>query len=158
MHLQDGAITEARRLFADGATTHMPLVEALRLIQDDDDTTRALEISGMSASGWVEELLDSTTSDATLPDIPQPALFEGQLRPYQLTGLRWLAFLSRFGIGACLADDMGLGKTIQLIALLQHEREENAAVVGPTLLIVPTSVVANWELSLIHISEPTRPY
>jgi len=156
VHLQEGAITEARRLFADGATTHMPLVEALRLIQDDDDTTRALEISGMSASGWVEELLDSTTSDATLPDIPQPALFEGQLRPYQLTGLRWLAFLSRFGIGACLADDMGLGKTIQLIALLQHEREENAAVVGPTLLIVPTSVVANWEREIDKFSPELR--
>ena len=156
VHLQEGAIAEARRLFADGATTKMPLVEALRLIQDDEDSTRALEISGMSATGWVKELLDSTTSDATLPDIPQPALFEGQLRPYQLTGLRWLSFLSRFGIGACLADDMGLGKTIQLIALLQHERAENAAVVGQTLLIVPTSVVANWEREIDKFAQELR--
>ncbi|MDP6542193.1 MAG: DEAD/DEAH box helicase, partial [Phycisphaerales bacterium] len=156
VHLQDGAIDEARRLFADGATTKMPLVEALRLIQDDDDSTRALEISGMSATGWVKELLDSTTDNATLPEIEQPPLFEGQLRPYQLTGLRWLAFLSRFGIGACLADDMGLGKTIQLIALLQHERADECIAVGQTLLIVPTSVVGNWYRELDKFSPEIR--
>lgn len=156
VHLQEGAIAEARRLFAEGVNTQMPLVEALRLIQDDEDSTRALEISGMSATGWVKELLDSTTDTATLPEISQPAAFEGQLRPYQLTGLRWLAFLSRFGIGACLADDMGLGKTIQLIALLQHERAQNGGIVGQTLLIVPTSVVGNWQREIDKFSPELR--
>ncbi len=144
VQLQDGAIEEAKQLFADGATTHMPLVEALRLAQGEGDTLHALTIGGLSATGWVHELLESTSDNETLPDIPQPPKFEGQLRPYQLTGLRWLAFMSKFGIGTCLADDMGLGKTIQLIALLQHERIEQANVVGPTLLISPTSVVGNW--------------
>ncbi len=32
------------------------------------------------------------------------------LREYQATGVNWLAFLSKLGLGACLADDMGLGK------------------------------------------------
>ena len=144
VHLQDGAIEEAKRLFADGATTNMQLVEALRLAQGDGDKLHALTIGGLSATGWVHELLGSTTDSESLPDIDQPPNFEGQLRPYQLTGLRWLAFMSKFGIGTCLADDMGLGKTIQLIALLQHERLEDANIVGPTLLIAPTSVVGNW--------------
>ena len=144
VHLHAGAIEEAKRLFADGATAQMPLVEALRLTRGGGDTLQSLTIGGLTATGWVHELLESTTDSESLPEILQPALFEGQLRPYQLTGLRWMAFLSKFGIGTCLADDMGLGKTIQLIALLQHERAENPEGVGQTLLIVPTSVVGNW--------------
>ncbi len=144
VHLHAGAIEEAKRLFADGATTQMPLVEALRLTRSGGDTLQSLTIGGLTTTGWVHELLESTTDSESLPEISQPALFEGQLRPYQLTGLRWMAFLSKFGIGTCLADDMGLGKTIQLIALLQHERAENPEGVGQTLLIVPTSVVGNW--------------
>jgi superfamily II DNA or RNA helicase len=166
VHLQPGAIEEAKRLFVDGATTSMPLVEALRLTQGDGDTNHALSIGGFTATGWVKELLDSTTDSESLPEVSQPPNFEGQLRPYQLTGLRWMAFLSKFGIGTCLADDMGLGKTIQLIALLQHERIEQHAIIGPTLLVVPTSVVGNWARELdkfapelkVHIHHgPDRP-
>ena len=166
VHLQQGAIEEAKRLFVDGATTSMQLVEALRLAQGDGDNTHALSIGGLTATGWVNELLESTSNTESLPEISQPPNFEGQLRPYQLTGLRWMAFLSKFGIGTCLADDMGLGKTIQLIALLQHERIEQGAGVGPSLLIVPTSVVGNWERELdkfapeitVHVHHgPDRP-
>jgi superfamily II DNA or RNA helicase len=144
VHLHSGAIEEAKELFSDGAKTSMPLVDALRLTRGDGNKLKSLTIGGLTTTGWVHELLESTNDSESLPEISQPTLFEGQLRPYQLTGLRWMAFLSKFGIGTCLADDMGLGKTIQLIALLQHEREENPDVVGPTLLIVPTSVVGNW--------------
>ena len=166
VHLQPGAIEEAKRLFVDGVTSSMPLIEALRLVQGDGNQTQMLSIGGLTATGWVHELLESTSDSESLPDIPQPPKFEGQLRPYQLTGLRWMAFLSKFGIGTCLADDMGLGKTIQLIALLQHERIDSIAGVGPTLLVVPTSVIGNWERELdkfapeldVHIHHgPERP-
>src|SRR5947209_11022160 len=66
----------------------------------------------------------------------------GTLRPYQVRGYSWLAFLRRWGLGACLADDMGLGKTIQTLALVQREWHRHAR---PVLLICPTSVVANWK-------------
>ncbi|MEE2912892.1 MAG: DEAD/DEAH box helicase [Planctomycetota bacterium] len=144
VHLHEKAIEEAKHLFANGTSIQMPLVEALRLTRSGGDSLQSLTIGGLTATGWVHELLAATTNSESLPEISQPTLFEGQLRPYQLTGLRWMAFLSRFGIGTCLADDMGLGKTIQLSALLQHERAENSDGVGPTLLIVPTSVVGNW--------------
>ena len=48
------------------------------------------------------------------------------LRPYQKDGLRWLWWLSRLGLGGCLADDMGLGKTVQVIALLPCSRRRAA--------------------------------
>ena len=72
-----------------------------------------------------------------------PAGFQGELRPYQREGLGWLDFLPRFGFGGILADDMGLGKTIQVLALLQRRRTLRQAR-GPSLIVVPRSLVFNW--------------
>jgi SNF2 family DNA or RNA helicase len=156
VHLQKGAIEEAKELFVDGSSMSIPLVEALRLAQGDGETLKALSVGDLTSNGWVSELLESTTDNESLPEIQQPPKFEGQLRPYQITGLRWMSFLSKFGIGTCLADDMGLGKTIQLIALLQHERIDQSEFVGPTLLVVPTSVIGNWERELDKFSPELR--
>ena len=116
-------------------------------------------VAGLSGADWVGRLLDQAP-DTRIGDQTQPASFKGELRPYQLRGLQWMAYLDRLGLGACLADDMGLGKTIQLIALLLKEREVPAPVpgvngelppaaeppnVGPTLLFAPASVVGNWQ-------------
>ncbi|MBM4081891.1 MAG: helicase SNF2, partial [Planctomycetes bacterium] len=78
-----------------------------------------------------------------------PAGFVGQLRGYQRDGLGWLDFLQKFGFGGCLADDMGLGKTIQVLALLESRRElrakpDAASRPGPSLVVVPKSLVYNW--------------
>jgi superfamily II DNA or RNA helicase len=61
------------------------------------------------------------------------------LRPYQREGFEWMSRLASWGIGACLADDMGLGKTVQTLAVLSNRVDE-----GPTLVVAPTSVTANW--------------
>ena len=68
-----------------------------------------------------------------------PPTLRAELRPYQEEGFRWLARLSRWGAGACLADDMGLGKTVQSLALLLERAAD-----GPALVVAPTSVVSNW--------------
>ncbi len=94
------------------------------------------------ARGWLKRLFDSL-DESKLEDLPQPTSFVGELRPYQVRGYSWMAFLRRYGLGACLADDMGLGKTVQLLTLLLREQEASAS--GPTLLICPTSVVGNWQ-------------
>jgi SNF2 family DNA or RNA helicase/CRISPR/Cas system CMR-associated protein Cmr5 small subunit len=73
-----------------------------------------------------------------------PTSFEGSLRPYQHAGYNWLRFLNEFKFGGCLADDMGLGKTVQTLALLAHEKEHNPGFTS--LLVMPTSLVYNWEL------------
>lgn len=75
-------------------------------------------------------------------ELPVPQEIHGTLRPYQIRGYSWLAFLSQFGLGGCLADDMGLGKTIQAIAFLAHLRKEEPD--KPFLLVCPTSLLGNW--------------
>jgi SNF2 family DNA or RNA helicase len=72
-----------------------------------------------------------------------PAGFHGELRPYQREGLGWLDYLQKFDFGGILADDMGLGKTIQVLALLQKRRARRQAK-GPSLAVVPRSLVFNW--------------
>jgi DNA helicase INO80 len=44
--------------------------------------------------------------------IETPKSFKGELKSYQLKGLRWLDNLYSQGINGILADEMGLGKTI----------------------------------------------
>ncbi|KAF9256740.1 hypothetical protein L218DRAFT_1081215 [Marasmius fiardii PR-910] len=77
--------------------------------------------------------------------ITQPLLLRGILRPYQFSGLEWLASLHTNNLNGILADEMGLGKTIQTIALLAHLACDRG-IWGPHLIIVPTSVILNWEM------------
>jgi SNF2 family DNA or RNA helicase len=74
-----------------------------------------------------------------LLDTPIPANLQAELRTYQEEGFRWLARLSAWEGGACLADDMGLGKTVQTLAILL-----NRATLGAALVVCPVSVVGNW--------------
>lgn len=55
---------------------------------------------------------------------PQPEMFRGKLKGYQLRGMNWLANLYSQGISGILADEMGLGKTVQSIAFLCHIAEK----------------------------------
>lgn len=73
-----------------------------------------------------------------------PSGFSGSLRAYQKAGFDWLMFLNRYQFGGCLADDMGLGKTVQTLAMLQAQKEQG--VQEPTLLVMPTSLIYNWQL------------
>jgi superfamily II DNA or RNA helicase len=101
------------------------------------------------AAAWqrqVQGLLTLTEIERAAP----PATLHAQLRPYQLSGFQWLAFLWQHGLGGILADDMGLGKTLQALALLRYARDaadrETAEPVpsDPFLIVAPTSVLANW--------------
>ncbi|KAJ7647815.1 SNF2 family N-terminal domain-containing protein [Roridomyces roridus] len=77
--------------------------------------------------------------------VTPPLLLRGVLRPYQQSGLEWLASLHSNHINGILADEMGLGKTIQTISLLAHLACDRG-IWGPHLIIVPTSVLLNWEM------------
>ena len=50
-------------------------------------------------------------------------------------------------LNGILADEMGLGKTIQTIAFLAHLALEKS-MWGPHLIVVPTSVMLNWEMEI----------
>jgi non-specific serine/threonine protein kinase len=88
--------------------------------------------------------------------VPLPNDLRATLRPYQQDGYAWLAFLYEHRFGACLADDMGLGKTLQAICLLAAIHEGRIAassgVKGPHLVVVPTSLLFNWELELARFA------
>ncbi|WWD03258.1 hypothetical protein V865_001309 [Kwoniella europaea PYCC6329] len=86
-----------------------------------------------------------TEVDEEGPRVKQPFLLRGTLRPYQQAGLEWLASLWENGMNGILADEMGLGKTIQTISLLGHLACDKG-IWGQHLIIVPTSVILNWEM------------
>ncbi len=124
-------------------------IEALRAA-----VTGEMQIDGVTTEvdtvGWLEEVrLRLAASDRDIVPAEQPAGLEGQLREYQLQGLRWMAQLTDLGLGGILADDMGLGKTVMLIALHlnRHElhRKRTGEEAPPTLVVCPASVLGNWE-------------
>jgi SNF2 family DNA or RNA helicase len=127
----------------------MELGEALRLGLGQEESELGLPINAIEGEGWIKELIDSLSDSVKITSILPPPSFKGKLRPYQLKGVSWLAFLKQFGFGACLADSMGLGKTIQLITLLLHDRElatkQGGPMPNPTLIICPMSIVGNWQ-------------
>ncbi|KAJ5180799.1 hypothetical protein N7492_004009 [Penicillium capsulatum] len=92
-----------------------------------------------------EKSLQPSHSPAPNSKTPIPHLLRGTLREYQHGGLDWLAGLYNNHINGILADEMGLGKTIQTIALLAHLAVDHG-VWGPHLVVVPTSVMLNWEM------------
>ncbi len=129
----------------------MSLGDALRVGLGAGTAEMGLPVVDIEAEDWINDVLGRLAQNVPLTDIEVPATFQGKLRPYQLKGVSWLAFLKQFGFGACLADSMGLGKTIQLITLLLHERDklkDNETFPGPTLLICPMSIVGNWQKEL----------
>ncbi len=93
---------------------------------------------------WMQEVFTKLRSPASLQSVPAPEGLRAHLRPYQQIGLNWLTFLHDLGFGACLADDMGLGKTIQILSLIQSMKERKDRGYGPSLLIVPASLIDNW--------------
>ena len=102
-----------------------------------------LAFEGVTAEGWVDDLLKQLQGNQPFTQLEPPPDLHATLRPYQLRGYSWLAFLRGWGLGACLADDMGLGKTIQTLSLIQADRA--AGEQRPVLLVCPTSVVGNWQ-------------
>ncbi|SNS41137.1 Superfamily II DNA or RNA helicase, SNF2 family [Actinomadura meyerae] len=119
----------------------MTAAEAIRAIVHAGDD--ALPLTEVDAGGPLGDLL-SGEADRRLTPMRTPEELDAELRPYQERGLSWLAFMDGLGLGALLADDMGLGKTILVLSLLVHERERGARP-GPTLAILPMSLVGNWQ-------------
>jgi SNF2 family DNA or RNA helicase len=131
------------------AMREMSLGEALRIGLGEGVSEIGLPVVGMEAEGWIKEALDRLTRHAELDMIDVPATFNGVLRPYQVKGVSWLAFLKQFGFGACLADDMGLGKTACLIAAILYGQAASGNVTAtPSLVICPMSIVGNWQREL----------
>ena len=121
-----------------------PVRDILRMALGGWTDRGGVPFEGVSADGWIADMIARLEGGKTLEEEAVPTGFRGELRPYQVRGYSWLAFLKRWGLGACLADDMGLGKTLQTLGLLLWLRREGTAH-APSLLVAPASLLANWK-------------
>jgi SNF2 family DNA or RNA helicase len=135
----------------------LALADALQLGlgADAQALPAGVEFAGLEVEGWLKDLLEQLSDAQTIEVLPPPKELRGELRPYQARGVSWMAFLRRFGLGACLADDMGLGKTLQTITLLLDQRER-MGVKEPALIVCPTSVVGNWQREIARFAPSLR--
>lgn len=106
------------------------------------------------ATAVISRKLENLRNFQQIEPAEAPHHFQGILRPYQKTGYDWLRFLKQYRFGGCLADDMGLGKTVQTLALLQSEKEGGAD--RPSILIMPTSLLYNWQLEASKFTPDLR--
>jgi non-specific serine/threonine protein kinase len=144
---QEGGISflEGMRLLA-GAPLDMASADS-----KDEERRWAFVQAGAALADILKELRNPRTLD----DRALGGDLKAELRPYQKTGVQWLSFLSRLGLGACLADDMGLGKTVQVLALLllvKREAEKKGGKNRPSILVMPASLLANWKSELEHFA------
>ena len=87
------------------------------------------------------------------PEIP--ADIHADLRPYQVEGFHFLAYLSANRFGGILADDMGLGKTLQTLTWLVWLRAQPDGE-RPSLVICPKSVTDNWRAEVERFAPGLR--
>jgi non-specific serine/threonine protein kinase len=114
---------------------HLPLLD--KLLEDDDTLHPPSELL---------QRRERFRNFERIAPQPLPKHFTGELRPYQKHGFDWLHFLKEYNFGGILADDMGLGKTIQVLAyLLSHQEQAQAKKEAATLLVVPKSLIINWQ-------------
>ncbi len=126
-------------------TTELPLYRAFQLDGLIQDAQR-----DHAFCSYVKSIDEPVSVNASIPKG-----FSGDLRPYQLEGLRWLNTVSAMGLGGILADEMGLGKTIQLIAYVLDHLDEMRAY-GPMLIVCPASVVYNWTAEFERFAPDVR--
>lgn len=127
--------------------------QSLKLLMDDDTQSDL----GKSKTDEKDDLINDAaaiaesiqpkgnTLSSTTVSTKIPFLLKLPLREYQHIGLDWLVTMYERKLNGILADEMGLGKTIQTIALLAHLACEMGNW-GPHLIVVPTSVMLNWEM------------
>ncbi|MBO4637945.1 MAG: DEAD/DEAH box helicase [Clostridiales bacterium] len=92
------------------------------------------------------------TIDDSEFDIPDN--LENTLRDYQKYGFKWLKTVKSSGFGGILADEMGLGKTVQMITLLQDNKDGGSE--KPSLVVCPASLVYNWKEEIAKFAPDIR--
>ncbi len=159
------ALAHWRKVEREAAQGGLGFAEGMRLLagaptelgrSDLGDEARAWSL--LQPGEWLARLLDQLRSPDTIAAARPGTDLKASLRPYQAQGVSWLWLLSQLGLGACLADDMGLGKTIQVIALLlllkRHPPRQGAP--KPSLLVLPASLLANWQAELQRFAPSLR--
>jgi len=112
-----------------------------------------------------------------------PVDLKAELRAYQKEGFEWMYHLYENQLGGCLADDMGLGKTLQTLTLLLKIKKEKSEIIVPeirkdnqmqfslfdeprpsasvqpaSLIVMPTSLIHNWENEINKFAPSLKVY
>lgn len=145
----------------DNLYQHVKRLDAIdRIIQVCD--AQGMAINAKMNSWKMNKLGKMKTANATamsivLPFPKEPKLVQSKLYEYQLFGMNWMWELYRRNVGGILADDMGLGKTCQTIAFMAllvqaHEAGLLNTKAGPNLVVVPPSVLDNWQNEFVKFA------
>lgn len=151
----------------DGDELKLPKTYYHLLDEIDDETSDTLQ-------------MPSPANIREVKKVGLPEDLNATLRPYQEEGFHWMQFLKANHFGGILADDMGLGKTLQTITLLlktynpQKSSETdiragqlslfnspagfNKSGLAPTLIVMPTSLVHNWEHEIKKFAPSLKTY
>ncbi len=140
-----GDLIESAGRTADKALT-LPVGAAATVLELED----VLTTSWQNAAA-IEAYVERFRGEPEIEPVLLPDTFKGTLRAYQQHGVDWLQHLASHGLGGFLADDMGLGKTAQTIAHICVEHDAGR-MTSPALIVVPTSLVANWTAELTKFS------
>ena len=103
----------------------------------------------------LQALVQRLRAAGTPQPVAAPAGLGLTLRSYQLQGLAWLQYLRAQDLAGILADDMGLGKTAQVLAHLLVEQQAGR-LKQPALVVLPTSLIANWQAEAARIAPALR--
>ena len=130
------------------------------LVLPQCEAATVLELEDLLPTRWenaaaIEAYAGQFRGQPDIAPVELPVTFSAILRPYQQHGVEWLQHLASHGLNGFLADEMGLGKTAQTIA---HIAVEHAAgrLDRPALIVVPTSLVANWTAELTKFASHLR--
>jgi len=139
---------------------NLQLRDVLQMEADEDFVDDFLPTVTIDKNAILLDKIQRVIKKSQLTMLEPPEAFQGELRPYQITGFSWLVYLRNVGFGACLADDMGLGKTIQVIAMLLHEIETYNEIEPkqPSIIICPTSIIGNWYKELKRFAPSLSAY
>lgn len=152
VQLKDGSYTSlpeswlervAHKLQALGLDPSLPPKEKFAQFEAPVLDNLLEDLPGAITDSFWDTLREKIHTFKEISPIPPPKRLNATLRNYQLQGLAYLNFLREYHFGGILADEMGLGKTVQTLSFLQHMVEKGNS--GPNLIVVPTSVLPNWE-------------
>ena len=128
---------------------------------------------------YFDKLEEINTSFANPVELPND--LKAELRNYQKEGFSWMYHLYENQLGGCLADDMGLGKTLQTLTLLLKIKKAKSQIVVPrkddqlqfslfdqpeagaplqpaSLIVMPTSLIHNWENEIRKFAPSLKVY
>ncbi|PPS01632.1 hypothetical protein GOBAR_AA19014 [Gossypium barbadense] len=135
--------------------SEIPVEELLRRYKKDFSADDTSGDESDYASAFSEDILDSSTMHQNVEAKEEGVSKDENLESSAPEGVehppaeKEAASPDRKSENGMETDEMGLGKTIMTIALLAHLACEKG-IWGPHLIVVPTSVMLNWETEFLR--------